>query len=62
MGQDTKYFEDVDSLGCFDVVFISRESGRKLVRQFNSPVFAKQFVRKVKRSKKCDLISYPLFD
>ena len=56
-----KYIEEVEFLGDFDVVVISKKYGRKLVAQFKSPYLARQFVRKVKRSKKLELVSAPLF-
>lgn len=61
MERDTRYFEDAGALGCFDVVFIARDSGRKLVKSFESPYLARKFVEKVRRSKKCTLVSYPIF-
>lgn len=59
MEQGARYFEDAGALGCFDVVFIAKNSGRKLVRSFDSPFLAKEFIRKLRRSKKCTLVSYP---
>ena len=57
-----KYVEDVPYVGINDVVFIANDSGRKLVRQFNSPYQARAFVNKLKRSKRCTLVSYPMFN
>ena len=54
-----KYIDDVEYLGDFDVVFIVKKSGAKLVRQFTSPFLAMEFVNKLKRSKTCMLVSYP---
>ena len=54
-----EYIEDVTFLGDNDVVFIEKKSGRKLVRRFSSPYLAKEFVRKLRHSKKCLLVSYP---
>ena len=59
MKTETKYIEEVPYIRENDVVFISRDSGRKLVRNFDSPYLAGQFVNKLKRSKRCILVSYP---
>ena len=56
---ETKYIEEVPNVGAFDVVFISKDSGRKLVRNFDSPYLAKKFVDKLRYSKRCILVSYP---
>lgn len=58
----TKYIEDVPVPGFCDVVFISNDTGRKLVRQFESLYLARKFVNKLRHSKKCVLVSYPDFD
>ena len=55
---ETKYIEET-APGNLDVVFISMESGKRLVRKFNSPYLAKQFANKVRHSKKLRLVSYP---
>ena len=55
------YFDENVSPGFLEVVFIVRESGTKLVRNFDSEYLARKFVEKVKRSKKLILVSYPLF-
>lgn len=59
MEQGARYFDDERALGCFDVVFIVRESGVKLVKEFSSPYLASKFVNRMRRSKKCILVSYP---
>lgn len=59
---ETKYIEEVSYIGDFDVVFIAKDSGRKLIRVFDSPFMARDFVNKLKRSKKCILVSYPTLD
>lgn len=56
---DTKYIEEIKTPGNLDVVFISRDSGKRLVRSFQSPYLAKQFANKVRHSKKLTLVSYP---
>lgn len=55
---ETKYVEETTP-GNLDVVFISRDSGKRLVRKFNSPYLANQFANKVRHSKKLRLVSYP---
>ena len=54
-----KYIEEVPFPGEFDVVFIVKKTGVKLVEEFTSPYLAKKFINKVRRSKDCELISYP---
>lgn len=58
MKQETKYAEET-SPGFYDVVFIANDSGRRLVRNFNSPWAAMKFVNKLKHSKRATLVSYP---
>ncbi len=62
MMNEAKYIEEVPFPGFNDVVFIANNSGRKLVRQFDSPYTARKFVNKLKHSKRCTLVSYPDFD
>lgn len=53
------YAEEDKGVGFFKVVFIA--NGRKLVRSFDSEYLARKFVEKVKRSRTCKLVSYPVF-
>ena len=62
MNAETLYIEETPYVGENDVVFITRDSGRKLVRNFDSPYLAMQFANKVKRSKKLVLVSCPIMD
>ena len=55
---DTLYAEECDYIGDNDVVFLN-ESGRKLVRKFDSPRLAWNFVNRVKRNKKLVLCCEP---
>lgn len=48
--------------GMYNVTFLVNETHTKLTRSFDSPVFAREFVRKLKYSKRCTLISSPLFE
>lgn len=57
--RNVRYFDDSRALGYFDVVFIINKTGHKLVKEFNSPVFARDFIRKLRHSKRCTLVSYP---
>lgn len=58
----TAYAEAADTLhGCYKVHFLDNTTGRELVRGFDSPYLAKKFVVKLAHSKKCTLISYPIF-
>ena len=47
------------NLGMYRVVFRVNKTGAKLVRGFDSPYLAKQFVRKLKYSKTCTVVSFP---
>lgn len=46
----------------YNVRFIIKATGVKLVKSFESPYNARQFVNKLKHSKRCVLLSYPNFD
>lgn len=46
----------------FKVVYRIRESGVTVERAFDSPYQCKLLVNKLKRSKKCELVSFPIFD
>lgn len=48
--------EDDSSAGYFTVEFVVKEKGVALVRHFDSPYIAKQFVNKIKRNKKIILL------
>lgn len=56
-----KYFEEVPYIGEFDVVFIIKETGVKLVEQFSSPYLARKFVLKCRKSDRVELVAYPIF-
>lgn len=45
----------------FNVTFIVKATGEKLTRSFDSEYFAYKFVNKLKYSKRCILVSCPLF-
>lgn len=45
----------------FKVVYRIRESGVTVTKSFDSPYLCGKTVEKLKRSRKCELISYPIF-
>lgn len=51
--QDAPYY--------FNVCFRVRQTGKTLIRSFEAEPMAYKFVNKLKRSKRCVLIYYPLF-
>lgn len=51
----------MNNTGYYKVTFIVNESGAKVTKSFESPYVAKKFVNKLKRSKRCTLVSYPYF-
>ena len=46
----------------YDVTFLVLISNTKVTKSFTSAYLAQKFVNKLKHSKKCRLISYPLFE
>lgn len=46
----------------YNVRFIIKDTGAKLVKSFESPYNARKFVNKLRHSNRCVLISYPNFD
>ncbi len=44
----------------FKVTYRIRESGVVITKEFGSPYLCRALVAKLKRSKKCELLSYPL--
>ena len=45
----------------YNVTFIVRATGEALTKSFDSEYMARQFVNKLRHSKKCALVSYPTF-
>ena len=45
-----------------NVTYIVKKTGVKLTKSFQSPYLARGFVNKLKRSKDCVLVSYPIFN
>jgi len=58
---ETRYANDPNNSGFYKVKFMVNETGVLLTRGFDSPYFAEKFVNKLKHSKKCTLVSYPIF-
>lgn len=46
----------------YNVTFIVGETGKKLIRSFESELMAYQFTNKLRYSKRCILVSSPLFN
>ena len=59
---DTFYaWSDEAGGGSYSVTFLVNETNTRLKRSFDSPYQAKEFVRKLKHSRRCTLVSFPLF-
>ena len=58
----TCYTDDDTGTGYYKVYFLINSTKEHLVRSFDSLYLAKKFVNKLRFSKKCTLISYPIFD
>ena len=57
---ETRYAYETASY-YYDVTFIINETGEKLTRSFETEYLARKFVNKLKYSKRCTLVSYPIF-
>lgn len=44
----------------YSVEYLVHKSNTRLVRVFDSPYLARKFVNRLRHSKKCTLISYPI--
>lgn len=55
------YYAENATFGYYNVTFIVNASRQKLTKCFDSPYQARVFVNKLKHSKRCTLVSYPLF-
>lgn len=42
-----------------EVTFIVKKDGKRVTKSFSSPYLCRQFVNKLRHSKKCILVSYP---
>ena len=62
MQAKTSYYNTQDDgLGFYKVTFRVNSTNKELLRSFDSEHFCREFVRKLKHSKRCTLLSYPLF-
>ena len=57
----TCYLSNDEGTGYYKVVFFVPETGQKLVKSFDSEYMVRKFVNKLKHSRRCRLVSYPLF-
>lgn len=60
-GKTTYADANDDGLGFFKVIFRDNKTQALLKRSFDSKYFCEKFVNKMKRSKDCTLLSYPIF-
>lgn len=61
MQGQTCYFDRDTGTGYYKVTFIVNATRQKLTKSFNSEDMARKFVNKLRYSKRCTLLSYPLF-
>lgn len=54
-------YADEASQHYYNVTFIVKETGATLTKGFDSEYLAYKFVNKLRHSKRCILVSYPLF-
>jgi len=60
---ETVYADSKDNcLGFYKVTFIVNDSKARLTRSFDSAYHARKFVNKLRYSKRCTLVSYPVFN
>lgn len=60
---ETRYAGRADtSSGYYQVTFLVNATKERLTRSFDSPYFARQFVNKLRHSRRCTLISCPIFE
>lgn len=59
-GISTSYADEVSQF-YYDVTYIVNATGAKLKRSFESEYMARKFVNKLRHSRKCTLVSCPLF-
>lgn len=60
-GKTTYADANDDGLGFYKVTFRDNRTQALLKRSFDSEYFCRQFVQKLKRSRKCTLLNYPIF-
>ena len=47
---------------CMSVTYIVKKTGRVIKKEFDSEFLCRKFVNKIKHSKVCELVSYPVFN
>lgn len=53
------YADSAPCTGCYEVTYIVKETGAKLIRSFDSERECARFINKLRHSKKCILVSWP---
>jgi hypothetical protein len=48
--------------GVYEVTFVVNATKTRVTRKFSSPYLARKFVNKLRYSKRCTLLAYPVFD
>lgn len=48
--------------GFYKVIFLVNATKTRVTRKFSSPYLARKFVNKLRYSKRCTLLAYPVFD
>lgn len=48
--------------GLYEVTFLVNATEARVTRRFDSPYLARKFVNKLRYSKRCTLLAYPVFD
>lgn len=61
MGFAKTTYEGNTHAGFYNVTFLVNATGARLTRSFDSEYLARKFVNKLKFSKRCTLLSCPLF-
>lgn len=61
MAAEILYADNIKPGGYYKVSFTVNASGERVIKDFDSEYMARNFVNKIRRSKRCTLISYPTF-
>lgn len=61
MGNNVCYAENDTSAGHLKVTYIVNKTGVRLTKGFDSEYLARNFVNKLRKSRVCTLVSYPIF-
>lgn len=60
-GNNVSYADKDESVGFLKVTYIVNKSGVRLTKGFDSEYLARKFVNKLRKSRVCTLVSYPIF-